>query len=213
MPLCSQLAFALQWLTQRHAQRGMRTHEVIRGLPPVQMSLQVRSLQGGGPGAPSESGHAAADRQIHPLDTRRVHTAREAQPLQCLPEGWLCSQPDDVLDPHQFASPIVLLHLPIEQARRHLPLPRLPSALRSLGPVPKVSCEGVEIGIEAVTGKEGQAARNQLLAQAVDEQLSHAMGARTQLPHWNACGERIDGHPEPQDLGMAAQPRAEFIEL
>jgi hypothetical protein len=61
--------------------------------------------------------------------------------------------------------------------------------------------------------KRGKQKGGQLLAQAMDEQLSHAMGARTQLPHGNACGERIDGHPEPQDLGVAAQPRAEFIEL
>ena len=76
-----------------------------------------------------------------------------------------------------------------------------------------MSGEGVEIGIEAVAGKEGQAARNQLLAQAVDEQLGHPVGARTELQHGNACGERIDVDPEPQDLGVAAQPRAEFIEL
>ena len=49
--------------------------------------------------------------------------------------------------------------------------------------------------------------------QAVDEQMSHAMGAWTQQPHRNACGERIDGHPEPEHLGVATQPRAEFIEL
>ncbi len=73
---------------------------MIVGLPPLQMSLQMGSLHGGGPRAPSESGYATADRQIHPFDKGRVHTAREAQPLQCLPEGWLCSQPDDVLDPH-----------------------------------------------------------------------------------------------------------------
>ncbi len=76
-----------------------------------------------------------------------------------------------------------------------------------------MSGEGVEVGMEAITGEEGQAARSQLLAQAVDEQLSHSVGARTELQHWNAFGKWIDGHPEPQDLGVAAQPRAEFIEL
>ena len=43
--------------------------------------------------------------------------------------------------------------------------------------------------------------------------MSHAMGARTQQPHGNAFGKWIDDDPEPQDLGVAAQPRAEFIEL
>jgi hypothetical protein len=32
-----------------------------------------------------------------------------------------------------------------------------------------MSGEGVEVGIEAIAGKEGQAARSQLLSQAVDE--------------------------------------------
>jgi len=61
--------------------------------------------------------------------------------------------------------------------------------------------------------KIGRQKGGQLLAQAVNEQMSHALGVRTQQPHGNACGERIDGHPEPQDLCVAAQPRAEFIEL
>lgn len=113
----------------------------------------------GGPGATSESGHAAADRQIHALDKRRVHSSGEAQLLQRPPEGWLCSQSDHLPDLHQFASPITLLHLPIEQACRHLPLPHLPSALRSLDPGLNMSCERVEIGIETITGEEGQAER------------------------------------------------------
>ena len=54
---------------------------------------------------------------------------------------------------------VIPLYLPIEQARRHLPLPHLPPALRSLDPVPKMSGEGVEIGSEAVAGEEGQAER------------------------------------------------------
>jgi hypothetical protein len=186
---------------------------MIVGLPPLQMSLQMGSLPGGGPGAPSQSGHAAADRQRSPLDKGRVHSSGEAQPLQRFPEGWLCSRPDDVLDPHEPASSVALLDLPIHQTSCHFPLPHFPPAPTCLDPGPKMSGEGVEIGSEAIAGEEGQAAGSQLLAQAVNEQLSRALGARTQQQHWNACGERIDGHPEPQDLGMAAQPRAQFIEL
>ena len=40
-----------------------------------------------------------------------------------------------------------------------------------------MSGEGVEIGIEAIAGEERHAAWSQLLAQAVNEQMSHAMGA------------------------------------
>jgi hypothetical protein len=75
-----------------------------------------------------------------------------------------------------------------------------------------MSGEGVEISIEAIAGEERHAAGSQLLAQAMDEQMSHAMGARTQQQHGNAFGERIDGHrltAKPLDsLGFAVAPIA-----
>ena len=61
--------------------------------------------------------------------------------------------------------------------------------------------------------KRGRQTRNQLLAQPVDKQLGHLMRPRTQLEHGNACAEGIDGHPEPEDLRVAAQARAQFIQL
>jgi hypothetical protein len=60
--------------------------------------------------------------------------------------------------------------------------------------------------------KRGRQKGGQLLAQAVDEQEGHTVGARTELQHGNTCGERIDDDPEPQDLGVAAQPRAQFVQ-
>ena len=59
----------------------MRAHEVIIRLPPVQMSLHVGSLHGGGPRALCQSGHTVADRQIDTLNKRRVDAARKAQSL------------------------------------------------------------------------------------------------------------------------------------
>jgi hypothetical protein len=61
--------------------------------------------------------------------------------------------------------------------------------------------------------KRGRQKGGHLLAQAVDEQLRHLVRSRAQLEHRNTLGERIDGDPEPEDLRVAAQPRAQFIEL
>jgi hypothetical protein len=52
----------------------------------------------------------------------------------------------------------------------------------------------------------------QLLSQRVDEELGHVLGAGTQLEDGNALAQRINGDPEPQDLGVAAQPRAQFVQ-
>jgi hypothetical protein len=61
--------------------------------------------------------------------------------------------------------------------------------------------------------KRGRQKGGQLIAQAVDEQLSHQVCPRAQLERRNALGEGIDGHPEPQDLRVAAQACSQFIQL
>jgi hypothetical protein len=61
--------------------------------------------------------------------------------------------------------------------------------------------------------KRGRQKGGHLLAQAVDEQLRHQVRPRAQLEHWNARGERIDGHPEPENLRVAAQARSQLIQL
>ena len=76
-----------------------------------------------------------------------------------------------------------------------------------------MSCERVEIGIETIAGEEGQAARSQLLAQPVDDEMGHLVGSRTQLKHRNTLGERIDSYPEPEHLCVTTQARPQFIQL
>jgi hypothetical protein len=61
--------------------------------------------------------------------------------------------------------------------------------------------------------KRGRQKGGQLLSQAVDEQLSHQVRPRAQWEHRNALGERIDSHPEPKDLRVAAQACSQFIQL
>lgn len=76
-----------------------------------------------------------------------------------------------------------------------------------------MSCEGIEVQIEPITGKKGDAARSQSLSQRVDEQMSCLLRARTELKHRDHLGEGIDGEPEPQDLFGATQPGAQFVQL
>jgi hypothetical protein len=61
--------------------------------------------------------------------------------------------------------------------------------------------------------KRGRQKGGQLISQVVDEQLGHLMRPRAQVEHRNPLGEWIDGHPEPQDLRVAAQACSQFIQL
>jgi hypothetical protein len=73
-----------------------------------------------------------------------------------------------VRDPQQLTAPVAFLHLAIGQARCHLPLAHVPPSATHLEPVSKMGREGVEIGIEAIAGEEGQATRGQDLSQGMD---------------------------------------------
>ncbi len=59
--------------------------------------------------------------------------------------------------------------------------------------------------------KIGRQKGSQLLAQAVDDEVGHAVGTWTQVEGGNALGERINGHPEPEHLRVVAQPGAQFV--
>jgi hypothetical protein len=61
--------------------------------------------------------------------------------------------------------------------------------------------------------KIGRQKGGQLFSHVVDKQVGNAVGPRAQKQHQNALSERIDGDPEPEHLGVATQPRAQFIQL
>jgi len=63
-----------------------------------------------------------------------------------------------------------------------------------------MSCQGIEIEIEPVTGEERQAAGSQALSERVDEQMRHVLCSGTKLKHRQNLGERIDGQPKPEHL-------------
>src|SRR5215831_17249770 len=109
-------------------------------------------------------------------------------------------------DPNQLAPSVAFLHLAVDQPRRHLPLASMSSLAISLEPVSKMGCESIEIQIEAITGEDRQAARNQDLSERVDELVCHVLCAGTELKHGKNLGAGINGQPEPQHLRMAAEP-------
>jgi hypothetical protein len=96
-------------------------------------------------------------------------------------------------DPYQPASSVALLHLTVDQLRRHLPPEDFPSSATQHEPLTKVSGEGIEVEIEPVTREKGDATRSQDLSQGVDHGMGCILCARTELKHRNSLGEGIDG--------------------
>ena len=137
----------------------MRTHKVIIGAPPLQMSQQLWELLRSGPGPSRERCHPVSDGQIHPLDESRVQSSRETQYLQGGFESGLCPEPHHVRHAHQLAPPVAFLHLTVDQAFRHLPLTSMAPSPTHLAPVPKMDRERIEVQIEAVTGEKRETER------------------------------------------------------
>ena len=114
---------------------------------------------------------------------------------------------------YQLASPVALFHLAVDQAWFHLPPAHGAPSLTYLEPLTKVGSDHIEVEIEPVTGEERQTAGSQELSQGVDEQVRRMLCARTQSEHRQNLGEGIDGQPQPEHLGGAAQPGTQFIQL
>ena len=47
----------------------------------------------------------------------------------------------------------------------------------------------------------------------MDDLMSHVLCAGTQVKHRQNLGARVDGQPQPQDVGVAAEPGAQFVQL
>ena len=74
-----------------------------------------------------------------------------------------------------------------------------------------MSCEGIEVAIEAITGEEGDATRSQELSQGVDNPMRRVLRAGAEIKHGQKLRTGVDGQPEPKHLSGAAQPGAQFI--
>jgi len=73
--------------------------------------------------------------------------------------------------------------------------------------------ECIEVEIEPVTGKEGEAIGSQDLSQGMDDPMSPVLGAGTELKHGKNLGARVDSQPEPEHLCSAAEPGSQFVQL
>ncbi len=115
--------------------------------PPLEMSKQLWSLLGSGPGTSCERCHAMTDGQVYPFNKGSIQPSREAHPLQGSLESGLGPQAHHVGHPNQLASPVTFLHLAVDQARRHLPSAHIAPATTQREPLAKVGRESREVEI------------------------------------------------------------------
>jgi hypothetical protein len=76
-----------------------------------------------------------------------------------------------------------------------------------------MSGQRVEGEIEPIAGEEGHAAQCQAPSQGVDHCMCHVLRTKTELKHGQNLGARIDNQPQPEHLGGAAEPGANFVQL
>ena len=76
-----------------------------------------------------------------------------------------------------------------------------------------MSSQRIEVQVEAIAGEERRAAWGQHLSQGMNHRMGHVLGAGTQLEDGQKLGAGINRQPEPLHLYMAAQPRAQFVQL
>lgn len=130
--------------------------------------------------------------QIHALNKSGVQPARKAQPLQgCFKRG-ICPQAHDVRDLYQLPSLVPFLDLAIDQTRRYLPSVDVSPAMSPFLPLSKMSCQRIEVHIEAITRENRQAVGSQDLPERVDKQMCHVLRTGTEMKHRQNLCEGID---------------------
>jgi hypothetical protein len=67
--------------------------------------------------------------------------------------------------------------------------------------------EGIEIQVETIAREEWEATRGQDPPQGMDHGMGCVLRARTQMQDRKDLRTGVDGQPQPQDVGVAAQPR------
>ena len=92
----------------------MGAHKMIIGSPPVQVSQQMGSLLGRGPGAVCQCCHSMSDAQIDALDKSGVQSSREAHPQQGHFESRLSAEAHHMRDLHELAPSVAFFYLTID---------------------------------------------------------------------------------------------------
>lgn len=101
--------------------------------------------------------------------------------------------------------------LPIEELSTDLPVASL--LPHALNPAAEVGGQRVEIQLQALTGKYGQAVRCQDFDQGMYDGMSHRLRARSNFQHSNDFGASIDGEPNPQRVSLLTGLGTELIQL
>ncbi len=114
---------------------------------------------------------------------------------------------------HELAPSVAFLHLTIDQVRSYLPPQDVPASATHLEPVSKMGCQCIEVEIEPITGEKGDAARGEDLPQGVNDCMRRQLRTGTHMEHRKYFREGVDSEPEPEHLGMAAEPCSEFVQL
>src|SRR5947209_19436552 len=114
---------------------------------------------------------------------------------------------------YQLAPPVAFFHLAVDQTWLHPPPAHSAPALTHLEPLPKMSGQCIKVQIQAIAREEWNAARSHELSQGMDDAMGHVLCSGAELKHRKNYGARINAQPEPLHLPMAAQPRAQFVEL
>ena len=90
-----------------------------------------------------------------------------------------CPTPHDLPDAHAPSTPIALLELSIDEARRHLPLP--PSSSHLVYPRSEVGRQCIKLVVQAVTREHGETGWGKVLAQLVYDPMGGRLGPRSHL--------------------------------
>jgi hypothetical protein len=101
--------------------------------------------------------------------------------------------------------------LSIDQARHHLPLACAPAD--AANPLTKVSCQRIEVQVQAIAREDRKTLRSQPRTELVDDAMRRVLCPCAEVQDRDELGERIECHPQPEHVGSVAQVGAQFVEL
>ena len=152
-----------------------------------------------------------AQGEIESLDEGGIERAGEAEGLEAFSEMRQVAQAHEAFDELELATAIRLFDLPIDQVMGDLPTGRTGGGV--CRPLTEVGGQSVEVEIEAVAGKDRQAAGGQDERERMDDGMRHNLSAWANLEGGDEFGHRVAGGPPPQVVRLVAQGSKQLIEL
>ena len=120
------------------------------------------------------------------------------------------AQAHEASDEIEPAAAIRLFDLPIQQVAGDLPASLAGSWVNE--PLTEMCGQGVEVEVEAVAGKDRQAAWSQDLRQGMNEGICQVLGARAELKRGDEFGGGVKSHPHPYVVRLVPQGRVQLIQ-